>query len=211
MGTCVPLLDRSGWLSVAQLVPAWANELAHASSDVYAIQDKLWYDLEKDVIHGLLDDPLRNGSRLGVQTVAPGGQPNYIEGSRLGGLFRMMGEGILLSKEAVLDFARRHKLRAPSWWADASKGETQPTRSQVTLKPAPDRIVIEAIKHVYDAAEAARSKPPNIKELPEAVQRFLQQQGFSASGLRIQQLGEAEQFKSRRRRPGKTVASERQK
>ena len=79
------------------------------------------------------------------------------------------------------------------------------------MKPAPDRIVIEAIRCAYDAAEAAGTKPPNVKELPAAVQPFLQQKGFRASGRRIQQLGAAEEFKRRRRRPGKTVASERQK
>jgi hypothetical protein len=79
------------------------------------------------------------------------------------------------------------------------------------LKPAPGRIVIEAIKCAYDVAEAAREKPPNIKELPAAVQPFLRQKGFSASGRHIQQLGDAEEFKMRRRLPGKTVKSERPK
>ena len=207
----VPLVNHPKWLTVSQLVPAWAQELADASTSVYELRDTLWYHLEKDVINGLLDDPLRNGSRLGLRTIAPGGQPIYIEGWRLCGLFRTIGEDILLSKEAVLDFARRHKLRPPSWWADASKGKTQPSRSQVKLKPAPDRIVSEAIRCVYDAAEAARTKPPNVKELSAAVQPFLRQKGFSASGRHIQQLGEAEEFKSRRRPPGKTLKSERPK
>jgi len=206
----VPLMNHPKWLTVSQLVPAWAKELADASTGVYEIQDKLWYHLEKDVIAGLLDDPLRNGSHLGLRAIAPGGQPTYIEGWRLHGLFRTMGEVILLSKEAVLDFVRRHKLRPPSWWADASKGETQPSL-QVKLKSAPDPIVIEAIRCVYDAAEAAGTKPPNIKELPAAVQLFLRQKGFYSSGRHIMPLGGREEFKRRRRRPGKTVASERQK
>jgi hypothetical protein len=210
-GNGVPLLNHPEWLSVAQLVAAWAKELADASSSVYELQDKLWYQLEKDVINGLLDDPLRNGSRLGLRAIAPGGQPTYIEGWRLYGLFRTMGEVILLSKEAVLDFARRHKLRPPSWWSDATKRETQPSRSQVELKPAPDRIVIKAIRWAYDAAEDAGRKPPNIRELPAAVQPFLQQKGYSASKRRIQLLGEAEEFKRRRRPPGKTLKSERPK
>jgi hypothetical protein len=72
-------------------------------------------------------------------------------------------------------------------------------------------MIIEAIRCAYDAAEAARGKPPNIKELPAAVQPFLRQKGFSASGRHIGQLGDAEEFKMRRRPPGKTVASEHQK
>ena len=81
--------------------------------------DELWYHLEKDVINGLLDYPLRNGSRLGLRVIAPGGQPAYIEGWQLRGLFRTMADTILLSKEAKLDFARRHGLRSPSRWSDA--------------------------------------------------------------------------------------------
>src|SRR5262245_33870442 len=138
-----PLVNHP-WLTVSQIVAAWAKELADARTGVYEIQDKLWHHLEKDVINGLLDDPLRNGSRVGLRVIGPGGPPLDLEGWQLYGLFRTMGEVILLSKEAVFDFARRHKLRPPSWWADASKGEIQPSL-QAKLKPAPDRIVIEAI------------------------------------------------------------------
>jgi hypothetical protein len=123
-----------------------------------------------------------------------------------------MGEVILLSKEAVLDFARRHKLRPPSWWSDASEGESQPSRSPGQLKPSASTAMInEEIESEYDAAEAAGRKPPNIKELAAPVQLLLEQKGFSASKRRIQLLGEAEKFKRRRRPPGKTVKSERQK
>jgi hypothetical protein len=119
-GKGVPLLNHPEWLSVAQLVPAWAKELADATTSVYELRDKLWYHLEKDVINGFLDDPLRNGSRLGLRAIDPAGYPRYTEGWWLYGLFRTMGEVILLSKEAVLDFARRHKLRPPSWWSESS-------------------------------------------------------------------------------------------
>jgi hypothetical protein len=209
----VPLLDRAeGWLRLARLVPAWANELADATSE-----DDLWHYLHEDVINGLLDDsgPLRNGSRLGLRFIDSSGRGVYVSGRLLFGKmrlpFRGMGQRILVAKEAILDFARRHKLRPPSWWSDASNGESPPRRSPGQLKPAPDRIIIEAIRCVYDAAEAAGTKPPNIKELPAAVQPLLQQKGFFASKRRIMQLGEAEEFQRRRRRPGKTVASERRK
>jgi hypothetical protein len=210
-GKGVPLVNHPKWLTVSQLVPAWAKELAHARTGVYEFEDKLSYHLEKDIINGFLDDPLRNGSRLGVRVIGPGGQPMYIEGWQLNGLFRTMESYILLSEEAILEFARRHKVRPPSW-CDASKGEIQPSRSPGQLKPsAPTAMIIEAIRCAYDAAEAARKKPPNVKELPAAVQPFLRQKGFTASGRRIQQLGDAEEFKMRRRPPGKTVASERRK
>jgi hypothetical protein len=197
-------------LSVAQLVPAWAKELADATTSVHKLEEELWYELEKAVTNGSLDDPLRDGSRLGVGTIDPAHHVQYIEGRQLYGLFRMKVEDILLSKHAVLEFARRYKRRPPSWCSGATERETQPRQSQLKLKPAPERIIIEGIRWAYDTAEHEGRKPPNIKELPAAVRPFLQERGFSASGRSIQGLGEAEEFKRRRRRPGKTIASERQ-
>jgi hypothetical protein len=46
-------------------------------------------------------------------------------------------------------------------------------------------MIIEAIRCAYNAAEAARRKPPNIKELPAAVQPFLRQKGFSGGILKL--------------------------
>ena len=179
-----------------------------ARTSVYEFEDKLSYHLEKDIINGFLDDPLRNGSRLGLRVIGPGGQPMYVEGGQLYGSLPFRRWTLLPSKEAILEFARRHKLRPPSWWADASKGETQPSLAS-KLKPAPDRIVIEAIRSVYDAAEAAGRKPPNIREGQAPVQLLLKEKGFTASKRRIEQLGDAEEFKRRRRPPGKTLKSER--
>ena len=79
----------------------------------------------------------------------------------------------------------------------------------VFLKQAPRATVEEAIKAAYDVADAAGDKPPNIKELPAAVQPLLEQRGYSASARFIQELGNAPAFKVRRRSPGKTVSSER--
>jgi hypothetical protein len=207
----VPLLSHPEWLSVAQLVPAWAKELADATTSVYELEERLWCDLEKEVTNGSLDDPLRDGSRLGLRAIDPAGHARYIEGRQLYGLFRTIAEDILIHKEAVLEFARRRNLPPPSWWSDAPKRKTQPSQSQVKLKPAPRWVIIEGIRWAYDTAEHEGRKPPNIKELPAAVRPFLQARGFSASGRQIQRLGEAEEFKRRRRPPGKTVASERRK
>ena len=202
------------WLTLAQLVPAWANECADASHSADQLERDLWQCLYEDARIGFLDHsgPRRNGRRRGLCIIDDNGRFQYISGRLLGTVhfpFRRRGHRIFLARKAHLALARRHWVPPFSGWPDASEGESQPSRSQ--LKEAPERIVIEAIRCAYDAAEAAGTKPPNIKELPAAVQPLLQQQGFSASGQRIQQLGEAEEFKRRRRLPGKTVASERQK
>ena len=150
----MPLLYRAEqWLTLARLVPAWANELADASSSSSQIEGDLWHYLYEDIINARLDDsgPLWNGGRLGLRVIdVDSGQARYVEGrllfGKMGLPFRLMGGHILVAKEAVLDFAHRRQLSPPSWWSDATKRETQPRRSQVMLKPAPDRIVIEAIR-----------------------------------------------------------------
>jgi hypothetical protein len=184
-----PPLSHPEWLSIPQLVPAWANELADDTPSFYELRDKLWYGLREDVTNGLLDDPLRDGSRLGLGHIDPAGHARYIEGWRLRDLFGEMEESILVSKEAALEFAQLHNLPPPSWWSDAPKRETQPSQSPVELKPAPERIIIEGIRWAYDTAEHEGRKPPNIKELPAAVRSFLQERGYHASGRTIQQLG----------------------
>jgi hypothetical protein len=90
--------------------------------------------------------------------------------------------------------------------ADVAK--PHPGLQTFELKPAPNREICAAVKAAYDAADVANRKPPNIKELPAAVGPMLEEKGYSASGRLIQQVGGAEEFKGRRRRPGKTVRSE---
>ena len=256
------------WLTIAQLVPAWANELAGANSSTSQVEGDLWHYLREDVINGLFDDsgPLRNGSRLGLRVIDHrSSQPPYVAGRLLFGKmhlpFRSKGDHILAAKEAVLNFARRREVPPPSWWSDATKGGSElsrapeelkpapgtawydrprdvskpsrspeelepapaaawfnrpkgvsePSRSPEELKPAPDAIINQEIRFVYADADAAGTKRPNIKELPAAVHPLLEQKGFRASGRRIQQLGEAPEFKRCRRPPGKTVASEQRK
>ena len=210
-----------------------------ATSLYYKFEDELYYQLENDTRNGLLDDPLRNGSRLGFRVIDPSGQPQYVEGWRLSGLVRMMGDSIIISEYAGLDWCRRHKLRPFSRWPDATKGGSERSPSPIRLTPAAktigtswfnrprgfsgpsrlpgklrqasDAMINEAIRAVYDAAEASGTKPPNINELPAAVLLLLEQEGFTTSKSRIQQLGQAEEFTRRRRLPGKTLASERRK
>ena len=76
------------------------------------------------------------------------------------------------------------------------------------LRSANDRTVHQAIKVVYDSAEAAGKKPPNLKEIAAPVQASLRAIGYISSGRQIQKLAEAPQHKARRRRPGTTIRSE---
>jgi hypothetical protein len=76
------------------------------------------------------------------------------------------------------------------------------------LKPASDPVIHKAITTAYDNAKTASAKPPNVKEVVKPVQEILCGQGYKASGNQIQKLAGAFQYQSRRRKPGKTVASE---
>ena len=101
-----------------------------------------------------------NGSRLGLRVIGPGGQPMYIEGWQLYVLFRTMERHILLSsslsREALLEFARRH---TPSW-CDASKGEIQPSRSPEELKPAAGTAWYDRPRDVSEPSRA----PEELKQ-----------------------------------------------
>jgi hypothetical protein len=91
--------------------------------------------------------------------------------------------------------------------ADDCSLEDVTTLSQ-TKRSAPRETIRTVIREAYDAAAAQGRKPPNINELPAAVLPRLEEKGFCASGRSIQKVGEAKEFKSRRRPPGKTISSE---
>ncbi len=72
----------------------------------------------------------------------------------------------------------------------------------------PKSEIHKAITAVYNDAEAHGRKPPNIKELPGAVQPLLKARGYQTSSRNIQILGDCPEHKRRRRPPGKTLASQ---
>ena len=75
--------------------------------------------------------------------------------------------------------------------------------------PASEAMIDKTIGEVYDEADEAGMKPPNIKEIVEPVQRLLRTKGCEASGRRIQQI--AGRHINRRRKPGPTLASEKRR
>jgi hypothetical protein len=75
-------------------------------------------------------------------------------------------------------------------------------RSESKLRLAPDSMIHEAIADVYDAADKAATKPPNINELPGAVLPRLSVRGYTASGKAIKTIGGSEEFVGRRGKVG---------
>jgi hypothetical protein len=91
--------------------------------------------------------------------------------------------------------------------ADEAPHVTEPRGD--TLIPAPRPKIHKAITTVYDTAKAVGEKPPNVNQVIGPVQALLRADGYSASGHLIRELAGADQYQSRRRKPGRTVASER--
>ena len=77
-----------------------------------------------------------------------------------------------------------------------------------TLRRAPDATIEQAIEDVYNEAEAANKKPPNIKELSIPVLLLLKNQGYETSKSRIMKAGEKPDFQRRRWKQGKTLKNE---
>lgn len=90
--------------------------------------------------------------------------------------------------------------------ADDAKGS--PKRE---LRLAPKSMIHDTISEVYDEAKMAGQKPPNVKEIVAPVRKRLSHGGYEASGRRIQQLADDDRHKSRRRKPGPTVAREKRR
>jgi hypothetical protein len=111
-------------------VPAWAKELGDDKTSASDWERELRRYLYEDIVNGLLDHdgPLINGRRYGVAIIGRSRTANYVPGAALGPMLANEGMTssplthtphlILISKMAVLNFARRHVLPAPSWWSD---------------------------------------------------------------------------------------------
>jgi hypothetical protein len=118
--------EKAG-LTLAQLLPAWASELAGERSDAEHIERDLGHILLEDIVNGRLDEagPLRDGRRLGLRLITPENRAGYLEGHQAHKLLTSVGafpsvlHRLVVMKEAALDFARRHKLPPPSWWPPA--------------------------------------------------------------------------------------------
>jgi hypothetical protein len=109
-------------LILAQLTRAWSSELVESGSDPQQCEQDLINVLLEDILNGRLDNsgPPRDGGRLGLRCIGPDNRPHLVEGPQL---LEYLESGprllhhVIAMKEAVLDFAARHELPPPSWWA----------------------------------------------------------------------------------------------
>ena len=139
-------------LTLAQLTRAWSSELVEPGEDAKQCEQDLIHILWEDILNGRLDNsgPLRDGRRLGLRGIGPDNRAHYVEGRQLLEYFRSgpwILHHIIAVKEAVLDFATRHKLPPPSWWV-------QPLSTPTTEVPKDTKV--NAVKPKMGAA-ASRS------------------------------------------------------
>src|SRR5262249_39425703 len=95
---------------------------------------------------------------------------------------------------------------APEAEADA-EAESE-TAAEPVLRRATDDHIRWALRAVYDEAKANGGPPPNVKAVRPRTQAWLVQRGQTASENHIGKIADEEEFR-RRRRPGKTLKSER--
>jgi hypothetical protein len=106
---------------------------------------------------------------------------------------------------------------------EVDNAASAPERKEATA-PAPPAIVPtspkkaascskidQAMTTVFDNAERAGEKSPNLTEIIAPVQAILRAEGYEASGRQIQKLAAADQHKIRRRKIGPTVANEKRR
>ena len=117
------LFRTKKWLTISQLARAWAAEIPGAERDPQQFEQQLVHLLLEDIVNTRLDDtgPLVDGRRLGLRFVTPEGGAGFLDGGQVkdlilpGGVWTYHLDRIIVLKEAVLDFARRHELPRPSW------------------------------------------------------------------------------------------------
>jgi hypothetical protein len=120
------------WMTVGQLVRDWAGELAAPGDDPKRFERDLLHTLMEDIVNGRLDNsgPFSEDQRSGLRLITPENKAGFIGGHQLRDLTpvdqanRWVLEYVLVMREAVLDFAKRRQLSAPSWWTNGTDTPT---------------------------------------------------------------------------------------
>jgi hypothetical protein len=154
------------------------------------------------MISGRLDEagPVADGQRLGLRRITDEGKAAFIEGNQLRELIAVANipewrafiwNRLVVLKEAVLDFARRHQLPPPSWWADGSgpsNEQTSDAHLAVERQPSlPDPLAAWPPSVPASAPPAFRRqrgpKPKKLEQVKEAMRGDLQRVRYTKAGL----------------------------
>jgi hypothetical protein len=109
-------------------------------------------------------------------------------------------------RAAFFDLVTRRGWQRPTFWGDFHEVVQQTTITHQTLRRALDKQIHEAIEAVY---KQAGDRPPNIKKIAVPVLKILHGFGVNASKAHIEEIADLPVHKARRRPPGATYKSER--
>jgi len=186
------LFRKKGWLTVAQLARAWTAEIPGAEQDPRQFEQELVLLLLEDIVNKRLDDagPLAEGRRLGLRVITPDGRVGFLEGHQVrdlilpGGALTFFLNRIVLMKEAALDFARRHELPPPSWWADASAASTKPANHWAPDGTIPIPCVASKSPVEAGLRRPRGAKPKKLEQVKEAMRNDIRQGRRTVEDLR---------------------------
>jgi hypothetical protein len=190
-------------LTFAQLVPAWARELAGDKAYGDHVERDLGHLLLEDIINGRLDNagPPADGRQLGLGIITLENQAGFLEGRQVskltvaGRLPEYISHRIVVLKEAVLDFARRRDLAPPSWWADATEileeqtnksatGVPTQTSEKTALQAAAVRKTPKESRQVNSEGRKRGRSPIKLERVKESMRRDIQTGRHTATSLR---------------------------
>lgn len=174
------LFRTNKYLTIAQLTRAWGPELARVrGEDPLQCKEDLTYVLLQDVFNGRLDDagPVwddRRLGRLGVACITVDNKAACVEGRHLLDFTRnaesrcWLLHDVLVVKEAILAFARRHQLPPPTWWAEIPGGP-------MGRAPASADVATRAPTSIPNTEARARGRRPEKRvRVKEAMKRDIQ-------------------------------------
>jgi hypothetical protein len=165
-------------------VDAWGSELAKVGEEPNRSQNALQHVLLEDIINGRLDHtgPLQDGRKRGLH-LEFGGRAYFVEGHEIRTLMADPSfslHGILIMKEAVLDFAKRRQIPAPSWWADSTSVSTD---ADVTTKGA-HSIAASPIPAPTHSATPRGRKAKKLNQVKETMREDVRLGRKAPDGLR---------------------------
>jgi hypothetical protein len=173
-------------------VPAWTPEIQGAERDSHQFERELAHLLLEDIINKRLDDagPLAEGRRLGLRIITFDGQAGFLEGHQVrdlilpGGASAFLLHRIIVMKEAVLDFARRHGLPPPSWWNDAVAVATEPSNHLPPHDTIPKPGAVSKNSAKAGSKRPRGPKPKKLEQVMEAMRTDIRQRRQTLAQLR---------------------------
>jgi Bacterial regulatory proteins, gntR family len=187
-GHALSILFRTKtFLTLGELVPAWAAELEREGAARARVEEILKRTLLEDIVNGKLDHsgPEVEGGRLGLRFINDECKPGFIEGRKLEQLAIsdhpmarfFVSSRLVLLKEAIIDFARRRRLPQPSWWAEESQATSDQNQTKergraIRSKPDTDQPM-RTLTHL--TARVRGRKPAKLERVKKAMRTDLRE------------------------------------